>query len=313
VTRKLILGGIALAAVLAVAIFAWGREPSGDSAPEKPPLEARADMEPRRLFFGDNVTAVIEVQLDPDRVDADSVRLRADFSPWQQVGDARRVRVDGDTTAMSTTFVLRCLTLPCISPDEDVIDHNFPPARVTYTTRGGTGADRPVSVSAPWPRLELRARYSSRIAQSATGTGWQADLVSLPELTFGVAPIVLIGLLLGAGALLAVVAVLLVRRVLPRRVSPTSPPPAPPPEPRLTPLERALALLEDPTRVNGTGDQRRALELVAAVLIEHGATSLGLTARSLAWSAPVPRVEETSRVAKRARSTLSEEPHASLE
>ena len=36
----------------------------------------------------------------------------------------------------------------------------------------------------------------------------------------------------------------------------------------LTPLEQALALLEDPALVNGSGDQRRALELVAGALLE---------------------------------------------
>lgn len=310
-TRKLILAGAALAAVVVVAIVAWDRR-GGETtrATEEPPLAARADMAPRRAFFGDDVTAVVEVELDPDRVDPDSVRLRADFTPWRQVGDPVRVRVDGDPTALSTTFVLRCLTRSCISPDEDVVDHDFAPAQVTYQARGGTGADPPAAVQAQWPRLEVRARYSSRVAQAAAGTGWEADLTSLPELTFGVAPALLIALLLGAGVLLAVAGVLLVRRVLPRDVRPASPPPPPPPEPGLSPLERALALLEDPMRVNGTGDQRRALELVAAALVENGAPSLGRTARALAWSAPVPRVEETSDVAARARSALAEELHA---
>jgi hypothetical protein len=312
VARKLILGGAALAAVAVVAIVAWGlRGGESTRARGEPPLAARADLTPRRAFFGDDVTAVVEVELDPDQVDPDSVRLRADFTPWRQVGDPVRVRENGDPTRLSTTFVLRCLTRTCISPDEDVVDHDFAPARVTYAARGGTGAEPPAAVQAQWPRLEVRARYSSRVAQTAAGTGWEADLTSLPELTFGVPPIFLIGLLLGAGALLAVVGVFLVRRVLPRGAPPASPLPAAPPALVLTPLERALALLEDPVRVNGTGDQRRALELVAAALIERGAPSLGRSARALAWSPPVPRVEETSDVASRARSALAEELHAS--
>jgi hypothetical protein len=312
VARKLILAGVALAAVLsAVAIVAWARE-GGEStrATEEPPLQARADMAPRRVFFGDTVTAVVEVELDPARVDADSVRLRTDLAPWRQVGDPVRVREDGDPAALTTTFVLRCLTRECISPDEDVIDHNFPPAQVTYTAREGSDDGPPAPVLAPWPRLEVRARYSSRVAQAAAGAGWEADLASLPELTFGMGPGSLIALLLGIGVLLAVTGGLLVRRVWPQRVRPESPAPAARPEPELSPLERALALLEDPVRVNGTGDQRRALELVAAALIEHGTRSLGTTARALAWSAAVPRVEATSDVAARARSALAEEHHA---
>jgi hypothetical protein len=317
VNRRATVAGVVLAAVLgAAAIVAWNRVGGGEStrAAEGQPLAARADMAPRRVFFGDTVTAEVEVELDPDRVDPDSVRLRVDFSPWRQVSEPRRVRQDGDTTTLSTTFVLRCLTLPCISPDEDVIDHNFPPAQVTYTARGGLGAEPPESVAAPWPRVEGRARYSSRVAQAASGAGWEADLVSLPELTFSVAPAVLIALLLAAGVLLAVAGALLVRRLLPHRAAQrTSPPPAARPERELTPLERALALLEDPARVNGAGDQRRALELVAAVLTERGERSLGRTARALAWSAPVPGVEETSSVAERTRSALAEELHETPE
>lgn len=314
--RRATVAGVVLAAVLSVAaIVVWNRVGGGEStrAAEGQPLTARADMAPRRVFFGDTVTAVVEVELDPDRVEPDSVRLRVDFSPWRQVGEPRRVREDGDTTTLSTTYVLRCLTLPCISPDEDVIDHNFPPAQVTYRVPGGVGAEPPASVAAPWPRVEGRARYSSRVAQAASGAGWEADLVSLPKLTFSVAPAVLIALLLVAGVLLAVTGGLLVRRLLPHRAQRTSPPPAARPTPEPTPLERALALLEDPARVNGAGDQRRALELVAAVLIEHGEPRLGRTARALAWSAPVPGFEETSSVAERTRSALAEELHETTE
>jgi hypothetical protein len=69
-------------------------------------------------------------------------------------------------------------------------------------------------------------------------------------------------------------------------------------------------LLEDSARVDGAADQRRALELVATVLVERGDMNLAQAARALAWSKPVPRVGETNGLAVRARSALGEELHA---
>jgi len=74
--------------------------------------------------------------------------------------------------------------------------------------------------------------------------------------------------------------------------------------PRVSPLDYALALLEDPSRVNGSGDQRRALELVADGLLVQGDGALGRIARALAWSRPVPKIEETSGLARKARVVL---------
>jgi hypothetical protein len=78
----------------------------------------------------------------------------------------------------------------------------------------------------------------------------------------------------------------------------------------VTPLEYALALLEDPSRVNGTGDQRRALELVAEGLVVRGDRKLARTARSLAWSRPVPQIDETRTLARRARAAFAKEDDA---
>jgi hypothetical protein len=84
------------------------------------------------------------------------------------------------------------------------------------------------------------------------------------------------------------------------------PEPEPVPERVLSPLEQALALLDEAVRVNGAADQRRALELVAEELelAEWGDRDLARTARALAWSEDVPQVEETSALAARVRSVL---------
>src|SRR4029453_3566281 len=83
-------------------------------------------------------------------------------------------------------------------------------------------------------------------------------------------------------------------------------PPPPPPAAVLTPLERALLLLELWERVDGAGDQRRALERVADELARRGEAELARAARALAWSEPAPGTEQTTRFAASARSKIME-------
>jgi len=320
VSRNRALMRVALAAVaglsiLVVVLFAWARGRDGESiriAEDAPAIEARADLSPRSVFFGDTVTALVEVTLDRNRVDPDSIRIETDFPPWKRVATPERLRRDrGTTTSLRISFVLRCLGNACVSTDESllILDkavQTFGQARVTYTPAEGAAQSGRASLQVPWPRLLVGARYSARDAQSAgsSATGWRADVLSLPAVTYSMTPGLLFALLLAAGAFLASAAGAFAFRVRPRRISPTRPRAEGPPEPDLTPLERALALLEDSARVDGAADQRRALELVAAALAEHGDMNLALASRALAWSEPVPGVGETNGLAVRARSAL---------
>ena len=94
----------------------------------------------------------------------------------------------------------------------------------------------------------------------------------------------------------------------PRRQVEPEPEPEPEPELLLTPLERALELLEDAAGANGAADQRRSLELVSEVLGERGEEDgLAQTARELAWSPTAPPPEATRELAARVRAALEEE------
>jgi hypothetical protein len=91
----------------------------------------------------------------------------------------------------------------------------------------------------------------------------------------------------------------------PRRRPEPEPEPLPvEPEPQLTPLEQALALLEDSSTTDGAADRRRALELVAAELRGRGNDDLADVARGLAWSSQTPAHERTSGLAEVARPAL---------
>lgn len=312
------LAVVAGVGILAVVLLDRGRD--GGPAPiaeDEPAIQARTDISPRSVLFGDTVTAHVDVTIDRDRVAPDSVRVVADFSPWKLLANPERVRRDGETTtAIRTTYVLRCVTNACISDDAAAVQNDtevqaFAQAQVMYTASEGRASSSRVSLEVPWPRLTIGARFSARDALSAgaSTSGWRVDLLSLPPFSYRVTPGLLLGLLLAAGIVLAIAGGAFVYRAPGRRA-----PPAPmsadgPSEPGVTPLDRALALLEDSARVDGAADQRRALELVAAALVGCGDMRLARESRALAWSEPVPGIRETNGLAARARAALRTEVH----
>ncbi len=315
-TRDRFLAGAALAAIAAlgavVVMVFWDGGGSGVPEPtvaSPEGIEAYADLDPYRVEFGDTVTARVEVTLDRSRVDPDSVRVRAAFAPWKPVGPPTVVRRDGkQTTYLETRYKLRCLESSCVTP-QDSDPQDFDPARVSYASRDeGTDETETRTLQARWPQLLVTARYAppSSSTSGQPPANWEADLVSLPAASYRFGPWPLAALLAGGAVLLAAAAWAIVRAARPRRVAAPIVMDAPTGS-TLTPLQYALALLEDASRVNGSGDQRRALELVADGLAGRGDSVSARTARGLAWSRPVPRIEETRGVARHARKALGEE------
>lgn len=317
--RHRAFAGLALAAVagvsaLAVVLAAWDR--GGDRAAARPvepvpALEARGVLSPRIALFGDTVRVRVDVTLDRSRIDPGSVRVTADFSPWASVEKPERVRLDAGhgATHVRTTFVLRCLTGPC-APPRETAPLEFDPARVTYDGRG-EGRARRGSSEARWPVLVVHTRLQSADFErsDAPAGPWRADALSLPAVSYRVAPGLVLALLLAGGALLASGGAVLSYLVWPRRAPAPAPGPEAAPEPTLTPLEHALALLESPVRADGAAAQRRALELVAEELARRDDRDLAQAARELAWSEVDPAVEETSGLSARVRSALEEASH----
>jgi len=336
VSGRLPLGALALVAValvaaLAVAYLGWERPEDdggggGGARPTVPvpgveapptvqppvarpssPVAAGTNLLPRTVFFGDTVTAQVDLVLDRRRVDPDSVRMAATFSPWEVVGKPRRERRDaGSTTFLRATYVLRCLSSPCV-PSGQAAPLQFDPARVVLTRRG-VGAGSTERLRLEWPLLTVYSRFASAAFEGRRGLSspWRAELVELPEPSHPVSPLALTGLLAGLGLLLLAASGTLVYLVWPRP-APPPPEPEPPPPPRLTPLEQALALLEEAAGENGAAERRRSLELVAEALEEWGDPDLARWARVLAWSESAPEADETADLAARVRATLERE------
>jgi hypothetical protein len=306
--RALVVGGlagIAALSALVVGILAWGGGRETEPTPraeDEPAIEARGVLVPEVALFGDTVRARVEVTLDRSSVDPDSVRIQAGFTPWEPVGNPVRARRDAEgTTYIQSTFVLRCVVQSCISTaDRSVQD--FPQAHVTYTTREGVGTTGRQTLPVQWPSLVV----GSRSVDGQGANRWRAELLSLPAVSYRFGPGLLLALLLAGGLLLAGASGALLYRAFPR---PADEPKADVPPVRiLTPLERAFELLEDPARVDGAVNQRRALEFVATMLAERGDVQLAQAARALAWSQPLPAVERTSGLSARARSALAAAP-----
>jgi hypothetical protein len=337
VVRMLGLVAVAAVSALAVLALAWDRGQESDAlTPRLPPAEsapgdeprvgadpvsplpspaesptgivARVTLSPRIIFFGDTMQLLVDVLLDRGRVDPDSVRIAAQLVPWEIVGSPRRDRRDAEgTTHLRWTYTLRCLTGGC-APPRTAAPLEFDPARVSYAApSAGTGERSSITVE--FPVLVVYSRYTAASFEDTADTPapWRADVSTLPAVSYRLSPNLALVLLLGASALLVAAAGVLVYAAWPRRAPAPPPEPEPEPFPSLTPLEQALALLEESVRTDGAGDQRRALELVAEELEEWGDEDLAGAARVLAWSEGIPEPEETRELAGRVRAELERE------
>jgi hypothetical protein len=318
VRRWLSLLGVAVlgaVAVVLVAVLIWGRggEEPGPLVPippdPVPAIQASATIMPRNVHFGDTVRAQLDVTLNRARIDPESVRIAIDFAPWAPIAKPERTRRDGKTTThLRTTWTLRCLASACLPPVR-ALTVDPTPATVTYDTVGPEAASGK-RLSARWPRLVAHTRLdASALEPPQLGSGsspfespWRADMVSMPPVSYRVEPETARIPLYAAAGVFALLGLGLAFVGRPSRR------PAPvveaPPPPVLTPLEQALAVLEDPVAANGAADRRRALELVAAELAGRGNDDLAHTARRLAWSRQVPAVGSTTPLAEQARPAL---------
>jgi hypothetical protein len=305
--KLLIAIGVVAAAVavaLAIVLVTWDRGGVEEStAGGDDPIAATGRFAPRSVLFGDTVTATLDVTVDKTVVDPDEVEVEADFGNWKPVGSAHSSRDDsGDAAYLRTTYVLRCLTRLCV-PARDTEQIEFEPAQISYAALVGGGNQR-LTVDAEWPMLivHTRAGADTDERRDVLAAPWRADLLSLPLVSYRIAPGLLLALLVLGGVALFALAGVLVYRSIPDRKPP--PEPEPEPIPVATLLEQALAFLEAPASTNGAPERRRALELVADEVESWGEMSLATTARWLAWSEHEPESATTKAFAAELRNRM---------
>lgn len=307
-----VLAGVVVVSAVLVVVAAWisGEQADPQRKADHPPfdVEAEADLAPKVALFGDTVRAHVDVVVDATRVDPDSIRIAADFAPWEIVEKPERRQTSaGELAYVRVAYTLQCLSSTC-PPSGRSTTYRFDPGRVSFARVTRTAPDEG-SLRVPWPSFRVFSRVAAADLQNnlRSSAPWQADVVSLPATSFRLAPGRLVAVLLVAALALAAAALGLAAAAWPRRKpAPPPPPPTPPAEPMLSPLEQALVLLEQSVRHDGVEEQRRALELVAEELetAAWGDHMLANAARRLAWSEIAPPIDETSDLAARVRSAV---------
>jgi hypothetical protein len=286
----LAIGGLSVVGVLLLlGVYAprWWNGAGGTYAP--PTMVASARVDPAYSLFADVVRLRAHIVVDDREIDPASVALQARFSPLRLVSEERHVHTLGSrATAIDYLVRVQCVSVECLSASGRVEESGAIRSTPIRLRKARVVAERRsnglrTSVPLEWPRLLVH----SRLTASEVKTG-EPGLGPFPAQSpsYAIAPGLLGGLLIAAGALLALAAgFLLAGAVRGKPVSLRLRIPA-----HLTPLERALALVrvaadDEPT------EARKALERLAAELRRSGYRDLASNAGQLAWSAqdPSPR------------------------
>jgi hypothetical protein len=280
VKRALALGLLSVALVaIALALFIrWGDEPSADQD-----VAASTSLAPLAGLFGDAVRAEVDVVLDPERVDPESVLVSVDFGPLEGPALVAPERFEaGRSMHVRFRYALLCLREDC-RPRSGKHEVRLAPAVVRYRLVDGTTR----TLRAEWPAAVVIA--SRLTAEGSARPVWRVR-EQPPPVSYRVPPTLAAAAGFSIAALLALVAVVVIAFELlgfarRRRSDPLA---------GLAPLERALALLARAVADGGTARQRRALDRLARELRRAGDDDLAADARRLAWSRARP---ESSRVA----------------
>jgi hypothetical protein len=298
---------LAVSAALALLLAGCG----GDVATK--PLIARSktavvrgELTPSVHLFAEPIVARVDVILDREKVDPAAVRLNTDFEPYEIVGETRVSRTDiGGYTHLRYAMTLRCLNERCIprtasgettvsqvpglppflpgQQRDEKVKYEFPPALVIAEAE-----PKDMTLGrVVWTPLRSLSRLnwddSSVVGQ---GFPFVANVAPVAEPDYRISPTALgVALLSVALALLA----LPVWRIQHRRARVA---PQVQERPALSPLERALALVEWASHRPSVDDRREALEALAHELEGGEDDELVRRAREQGWRPPSPVAEE---------------------
>jgi hypothetical protein len=281
-TRRVFVSGIVLAVVLAAAagLIAWNAwDRGGGPGLGEEPIVGTAFLAPEQHLFGDPVRARVELIVDTDRVDPDSVEIGANFEPYRELRPVEVTRSeDGSITKLRYDYVIGCLVARCLPQGTGRVELGG--VAVNYLRRGESEPD---AATVEWVPIRAAGRIDPNELEQAA---LRSDLRDLPSASYRVSPraVELIALVLAV--LFAVGAAILILRLLPLDRLAT----------RLgarfvdkrSPLEQALALVRESAASGSAEEERRALERLAVELRRARNPALAGDASRLAWSEPHP-------------------------
>jgi hypothetical protein len=294
------LAQVAAAVVAGIALgLLWLAHDNEDRSTTQRPTETlavAAEVKPEVHVFGDPVEAAIDVVVDRTLIVPESVSIQADFAPYDQVGPVSVQRSEsGSAARVQFRYQLECLREGC-APQGARRVVEFTLGRVLYRFRGRSGQGVDVI---DWPPFEV----TGRVAQVDVESGkWRASATSLPRVSYRVGPVSTAVALLGGSLTLALAAALLAWRLGARRLHPELA--DQPLGGSMSPLERALELARQASRNGAPPERRKALERVALELGTLGHPELENSARSLAWAAPGPSLDDVDELARRVEAVV---------
>jgi hypothetical protein len=265
-------------------------------------MSARTSISPRAQLFGEDVVARLELLIDRDVIDPDTISIETNFKPYRATAKPRLERTDQERmTRLRYTMPLECLEDAC-APRSDRKEVRFPPARVRSK---GRVLQRPT-----WPQLTIGSRlqnptvdesdvFNQRTREQTSGLDWRAEVrVAAPTWRIGptLATVLIVAFamaLLAASFFLLTIAYPGLARRLWRRPR------------RLSPLERALVVLQHASERGEETEHRVALDDLATELRELGARELAGTAYALAWDEPPPAADRTAGLSESVRELIT--------
>ncbi|HEV8688548.1 MAG TPA: hypothetical protein VGQ84_14795 [Gaiellaceae bacterium] len=295
----------AVVAAVAVALISRDESPDHVGLPiGAKGFSARTSLYPHSQLFGGSVEARLELLVDRDVVDPDEIVVRASFAPYQAARAAQIDRVDIERlTRIRYSFRLECFQEACLPGSNGKKVFRFTWAQV----RAGGWTMRP-----SWPALVVASRlrdppYNTtnpnlrdrRFGKPNAGLDWRAE-VGVLQPTWRIDPTLATAVLFALALMLVGTSLSLLtvaqpgaaKRLWRRRR-------------RLTPLERALLVLERASERGVVEEHRIALDDLATQLRALGARELAGDAYALAWDEAPPSLDRTAGVSNRARELIT--------
>lgn len=289
-------GGTGMLAALV--LMSLGCSAGDRDEPVLPPgraINTTRSIAPTTHLFADRITARLDVILDRRLLDPERVEVKTAFSPYEQVRRPKVARTDsGPYSRVRYEYTLRCQTTACLPEtietqlNEGVRGERrtfrLAPAEVLYDDPSGDLP--PLLRTVSWPAVTSVSRISVAEVGSDFPFRAQAGVLAAPK--YQVAPWLLVG-----GLVLAALASLvwpLTFGIRSRRAR--TPPPEVEADPKLSPLESALLLVERAAAELEEGDRRSALEHLAVELERAEKSGLAARASALAWSRVAPSGED---------------------
>lgn len=261
-----------------LAVLAWRIWDTPDEGSLLEPMVVNATLSTPQHMFGDPIRGRVEVVLDANRVDPDTVKVRANFEPYRTLRPPTQSRrAVGSVTRLSFDYQLACLTYRCL-PQRGQKRFRMKPGAVEYKTQGGSAQTEEIY----WPTLTA----SGRVERNFWEAEMRGEFRELGPPTYRVSPRLVEGVALVLAVIFGAAATLLTLRQLPlariaERLGLKTPD-------RRTPLARALAQVHETSSPEQAPEGRRALERLAHELRQARNSELAWAASELAWSRQFP-------------------------